>query len=88
MQIPVSAVAFRANNFERFNDVKYNSIDPYARTRSLYYQIRHAKVIEDQIREFIITFFCCDDSLQIFDVEKRNSGFMPGKFLERARYRN
>ena len=37
-QIPMSAVTFRANNFEPFNDVKYNSLDSYARTRSLYYQ--------------------------------------------------
>ena len=46
------------------------------------------KIEEDMVREFIITFFCCDDSLQIFDMPKRNSGFIPGKFLERARYRN
>jgi phospholipid-binding lipoprotein MlaA len=37
-QIPMNAVAFRANNFEPFNDVKYKSLDPYARTRSFYYQ--------------------------------------------------
>ena len=39
-QIPARAVAFRANNFDTVNDIKYNSIDRYARTRSLYYQIR------------------------------------------------
>ena len=39
-QIPTRAVAFRANNFDTFNDIKYNSIDSYARTRSLYYQMR------------------------------------------------
>ena len=39
-QIPARAVTFRANNFDSFNDVKYNSIDGYARTRSLYYQMR------------------------------------------------
>ena len=39
-QIPARAVAFRANNFDTFNDIKYNSIDAYARTRSLYYQMR------------------------------------------------
>jgi phospholipid-binding lipoprotein MlaA len=37
---PVAAVSTRANLFEAFNDVKYNSLDPYARTRSLYYQGR------------------------------------------------
>jgi len=39
-QIPARAVAFRANNFNAYNDIKYNSIDSYARTRSLYYQMR------------------------------------------------
>ena len=39
-QIPARAVAFRANNFDTFNDIKYNSLDGYARTRSLYYQMR------------------------------------------------
>ena len=39
-QIPARAVAFRADNFDTFNDIKYNSIDSYARTRSLYYQMR------------------------------------------------
>ena len=39
-QVPARAVAFRANNFDTFNDIKYNSIDGYARTRSLYYQMR------------------------------------------------
>jgi phospholipid-binding lipoprotein MlaA len=39
-QIPTWAVAFRANNFDSINDIKYNSIDSYARTRSLYYQMR------------------------------------------------
>jgi len=35
---PVAAVSFRANIFEAFNDIKYNSLDPYARTRSFYFQ--------------------------------------------------
>jgi len=39
-QIPARAVTFRANNFDTFNDIKYNSLDSYARTRSLYYQMR------------------------------------------------
>ena len=40
----VSAVSTRANLFETFNDVKYKSLDPYARTRSLYYQGRAARI--------------------------------------------
>ena len=47
-QIPARAVAFRANNFAAINDVKYNSIDPYARTRSLYFQSRAGKPGSDQ----------------------------------------
>jgi len=46
------------------------------------------EVIEDQIREFIITYFNCDNTLQIYDLPKKNSGFTPGKFLERGKYRN
>ena len=37
---PVGLVTFRGNNFDQINDVKYNSADPYARTRSIYYQFR------------------------------------------------
>ncbi|MEL0023148.1 MAG: VacJ family lipoprotein [Alphaproteobacteria bacterium] len=40
MQAPLGAVTFRADNFDAFNDVKYNAIDPYARTRSIYLQSR------------------------------------------------
>jgi phospholipid-binding lipoprotein MlaA len=41
---PVAAVSTRANLFKAFNDVKYNSLDPYSRTRSLYYQRRAARI--------------------------------------------
>ena len=47
-QIPARTVAFRANNFGAINDVKYNSIDPFARTRSLYFQSRAGKPVNDQ----------------------------------------
>jgi phospholipid-binding lipoprotein MlaA len=49
-QIPAGAVAFRANNFATINEIKYNSIDPYARTRSLYFQSRADKPGSDQDR--------------------------------------
>ena len=49
-QIPARAVAFRTNNFAAINDVKYNSIDPYARTRSLYFQNQAGKLANDQDR--------------------------------------
>ena len=48
---PVAAVNFRANIFEAFNDVKYNSIDPYARTRSLYLQTRAGGSSRDEEEE-------------------------------------
>ncbi len=39
-RVPANAISFRAANFEAINDVKYNALDPYARTRSIYYQQR------------------------------------------------
>ena len=41
---PVGLVAFRGNNFDQINDIKYNSADPYARTKSRYYQFREGQV--------------------------------------------
>lgn len=41
---PVSIVSFRGNNFDQINDVKYNSIDPYAKTRSFYFQFRDGQI--------------------------------------------
>ncbi len=38
--IPISATSIRATYFDAINDVKYNSLDPYARARSAYYQQR------------------------------------------------
>ncbi len=42
---PVRVVTFRGNTFEQFNDVKYNAIDPYAKTRSLYFQYREGQIV-------------------------------------------
>ena len=47
-QAPVGAVSFRAQNYDAINDVKYNSLDPYARTRSVYYQSRQG-LLEDRV---------------------------------------
>jgi phospholipid-binding lipoprotein MlaA len=44
LQPPASAVVFRASQFETINDVKYNALDPYARTRALYYQARAGRI--------------------------------------------
>ena len=41
----VNIVTFRGNNFEQINDVKYNAIDPYAKTRSLYFQYREGQIV-------------------------------------------
>lgn len=48
LQTPVSAVSFRAQNFDAINDVKYNALDSYARTRSFYYQTRMG-LLEDRV---------------------------------------
>lgn len=47
-QGPVGAVSFRAQNFDAINDVKYNALDPYARTRSVYFQARQG-LLEDRV---------------------------------------
>jgi phospholipid-binding lipoprotein MlaA len=38
--IPITATSIRATYFDAINDVKYNSLDPYVRARSAYYQQR------------------------------------------------
>lgn len=43
-QAPVGVVSFRAQNFDQINDVKNNSADSYARTRSIYYQYRQGQL--------------------------------------------
>ena len=39
-EAPLAAITFRSDSFDVINEIKYNSIDPYARTRSAYYQRR------------------------------------------------
>ncbi|MGC6412695.1 MAG: VacJ family lipoprotein [Candidatus Puniceispirillaceae bacterium] len=46
-QIPMGAVSVRAENFELINQVKYESLDPYARVRAVYYQQREG-LLADQ----------------------------------------
>ena len=45
-QGPVGAVTFRASNYDQINDIKENAIDPYARTRSIYYQYRQGQLTD------------------------------------------
>lgn len=47
-QLPVAVVSVRATDFEAINEVKYNSLDPYARARSVYYQKRKG-LLEDRL---------------------------------------
>jgi len=44
--------------------------------------------IEDKDRRFIITFYLNNDSVSCFEKFERNSGFIGGKFFERARAKN
>lgn len=43
---------------------------------------------EDNIRQFIISFFCGDDTIQVFEYAERNSGLWSGKFLEKQRHKS
>ncbi len=43
-QLPLKAVSFRSDKFALINDLKYNSLDPYSRIRSAYYQKRNAEI--------------------------------------------
>ncbi|XDZ66263.1 VacJ family lipoprotein [Alphaproteobacteria bacterium LSUCC0684] len=41
---PAGAVTFRGNNFDQINEVKYNALDPYAKTRSIFLQFREGQI--------------------------------------------
>jgi len=43
---------------------------------------------EDNTRTFIISFFCGDDTVQVYEHTERNSGVWAGKFLEKAKHKN
>lgn len=43
---------------------------------------------EDNNRDFIISFFCGDDTIQVYLKTERNSGIQQGKYLERGRHKN
>lgn len=42
----------------------------------------------DEERKFIISFFCRDDTVQIFEVADKNSGRMSSKFMERKKLKH
>jgi hypothetical protein len=43
---------------------------------------------DDENREFIISFYCGDDTIQIYEVCDKNSGRIGGKFMERKTHKN
>ena len=48
----------------------------------------NTRVPEDIDRRFIISFYLADDSISIYEPAQKNSGIIPGKFLERRKYKN
>jgi hypothetical protein len=44
----------------------------------------NTRVTEDLDRRFLISFFLSDDSIQVYEMNNRNSGIWEGKFLERG----
>ncbi|KRX10772.1 hypothetical protein PPERSA_00942 [Pseudocohnilembus persalinus] len=43
---------------------------------------------EDNQRQFIISFFCGDDSIMVYEIADKNSGIWKGKFLEKMKHLN
>lgn len=43
---------------------------------------------DDENREFIISFYCGDDTIQVYEVCDKNSGRIGGKFMERKTHKN
>lgn len=44
--------------------------------------------MEDDMRNFIVSFFPSDDTVQVYEVVERNAGIVGGKFLERRKFKN
>src|SRR3569833_1706299 len=43
---------------------------------------------DDENRKFLISFYCGDDSIQVYEVCDKNSGRVGGKFLEKKKHNN
>lgn len=43
---------------------------------------------DDESRIFIISFYCGDDTIQVYEVCDKNSGRIGGKFMERKKHRS
>lgn len=44
--------------------------------------------MDDENRKFIISFYCGDDTVQVYEVCDKNSGRLGGKFLERKKHKS
>lgn len=44
--------------------------------------------MEDEMRNFVVSFFPSDDTVKVFEVVERNAGIVGGKFLERRKFKN
>ena len=43
---------------------------------------------DDESRTFIVSFYCGDDTVQVYEVCDKNSGRIGGRFMERKKQRN
>lgn len=43
---------------------------------------------DDESRTFILSFYCGDDTIQVYEVCDKNSGRIGGKFMERKKHKN
>jgi hypothetical protein len=43
---------------------------------------------DDEARNFILSFYCGDDTIQIYEIAERNSGRVGGKFMDRNKHVN
>ena len=43
---------------------------------------------DDESRDFIISFYCGDDTIQVYEVCDKNSGRIGGKFMEKKKHKN
>ncbi len=43
---------------------------------------------DDESRKFIISFYCGDDTIQVYEICDKNSGRVGGKFMERKKHNN
>lgn len=43
---------------------------------------------EENDKKYIVSFFCGDDTIQVYMLSERNSGIWGGKLLERKKHKN